>query len=172
MGASCWTHQQRQHMGVPEMRNATHHGIANDRGGAMTFVLRLAAISSLLAGSALFALPSPAAATSQPTAVALGSGQSLPSGSTDLGTVAATTPMRLEVVLQPSDRASLGNFLREVHDPASSEYHRFLPRGQFGPRFGASPGSISQVTSTLSSLGQHVGPVSANDLFLPVSTTA
>jgi hypothetical protein len=138
----------------------------------MTFVLRLAAISSLLAGSALLALPSPAAATSQPTAVALGSGQSLPSGSTDLGTVAATTPMRLEVVLQPSDRASLGNFLREVHDPASSAYHRFLPRGQFGPRFGASPGTISQVTSALSSLGLNVGPVSANDLFLPVSTTA
>ena len=137
-------------------------------------MLWFAVAATVLAGSTLVALPSSAAmaAGDRTTAVALGSAPSLPSGSTDLGSTASSTPMRLEVVLQPRDRAGLQAFLREINDPASQGYHRFLSRGQFGPRFGASPGTISRVTSTLSSLGLHVGPVRANDLFLPVSTTA
>ncbi len=69
------------------------------------------------------------------------------------------------------DPAALDAFLQQLYDPASPEYHHFLAKGQFGPLFGAAASTVTDVASTLTSLGLTPGQVSSNDLTFPVSTT-
>ncbi len=112
----------------------------------------------------------PASAAPPPTAP-VGQAQTVPSGSQSLGPAATSTPLSLDVVLSPRDPAALDAFVRQVSEPASSSYHHYLAKGEFGSRFGASPSTIARVTSTLRSEGLTPGPVSANDLVIPVQTT-
>jgi hypothetical protein len=113
------------------------------------------------------AVPASAAATT----VTLGEAPVIPTGSIELGPMAASTPLSLDIVFAPRDPAALDALLQQLYDPSSPEYHDFLAKGQFGPLFGAAPNTIINVASTLTSLGLTPGQVSSNDLTLPVSTT-
>src|SRR5271170_5277322 len=55
-----------------------------------------------------------------------------------VGRLPATRSMRIDIVLPVRDQAGLDSFLREVYDPASASYRRFLTVAQFTERFGPS----------------------------------
>ena len=140
-----------------------HHWSRRLRSGSAA----LLSLSLLVVTGLSIAVPASAAATT----ATLGEAPAIPTGSIELGPMAASTPLSLDIVLAPRDPAALDAFLQQLYDPSSPEYHHFLAKGQFGPLFGAAPNTITNVTSTLSSLGLTPGQVSSNDLTLPVSAT-
>src|ERR1035441_3930273 len=113
----------------------------------------LLSLSLLVVAGRSIAVPASAAA---PTAT-LGTAPVVPAGSVALGPMAASTPLKLDIALAPRDPAALDAFLQQLYDPASPEYHHFLAKGQFGPLFGAAASTVTDVASTLSSLGLTPG---------------
>ena len=55
-----------------------------------------------------------------------------------VGRLPANQPLQLDVVLALRDEGGLENFLREIYDPSSPSYRRFLTVEQFTQRFGPS----------------------------------
>ncbi len=55
-----------------------------------------------------------------------------------VGRLPATQTLRFDIVLPLRDRAGVQSFLQEIHDPASSAYHKFLTPQEFTARFGPS----------------------------------
>lgn len=101
----------------------------------------------------------------------VGQTEPVPAGSSDIGPAPSSIPLNLDVVLAPQNPAALSNFIAELYDPSSPEYHQYLAPGQFGPMFGATQQTVDNVSSTLSSMGLSPGPVTSDDLTIPVATT-
>ena len=95
----------------------------------------------------------------------------VPPGATLVGPAPTTTSLPLVVTLKPTDPAALAAEVQAVSDPGSPEYRHFLTPSQFAQRFGPTPATIAQVTSTLRQEGLTVGTPSATGLSLPVSST-
>jgi subtilase family serine protease len=129
---------------------------------------RIRAASLICACVAAVALAAPAVAA----ALRLGSPPSLPSGARTVGSVPASTPMRVTVTLQPRDPAALAAFATAVSTPGSPLYRQYLTPAQFAQRFGATEAHIQAVEHSLRAHGLHPGPASANGLSIPVSATA
>jgi len=104
--------------------------------------------------------------------VPLGPAPVIPAGAVDLGIVSSMQRIDVDVALNPRSTAALDSFVAGVSTPASPSYRHFLQKGQFGHRFGAAPQVIAAVASTLRREGLAVGPVTPNDLVLPVRATA
>ena len=141
-------------------------------------IARWAALSAVAAGVMVLGIDAPAFGVSvpvgapPPVVMALGVAPPVPIGAHDAGAVESGMPLTLDIVLAPRDPASLGNFLQLLDDPGSPVYHQFLAKGQFGPRFGPAPGTVSKVNATLAGLGLPKGSSSSNSLELSISTTA
>jgi DNA-binding beta-propeller fold protein YncE len=88
-----------------------------------------------------------------------------------LGIAPTSTPLDIEVVLQPRDPAALSAFATAVSTPDNPLYQHFLARGQFAATFGPTPAAIAAVTSYLRTAGLVPGVISADHLSIPVQTT-
>jgi subtilase family serine protease len=132
-------------------------------------MLRFWRASSLVCAClAAVAVAAPAAAA----AVRLGSPPSLPSGARAVGSVPATTRLRVTVTLQPRDPATLAAFATEVSTPGSPLYREYLTPAEFARRFGATDAHIQAVEDSLRAHGLKPGPASPNGLSIPVSASA
>lgn len=96
----------------------------------------------------------------------------LPRGATRLGAVPGTSALTVDVTLRVRDQAALNSYLAGVSDQHSPLFHRYLQPGQFGPAFGATTAQVAAVDSALRAAGLSPGPVSADDLTIPVTATA
>src|ERR1700688_3705396 len=96
----------------------------------------------------------------------------LPKGSRAVRATAPATAIAADVVLRPRDPAALAAFDAAVSTPGSPSFRHYLPPGEFGDVFGASPTTISSVRAWLSSRGLAVGPTSGDGLVVAVSGTA
>lgn len=76
-----------------------------------------------------------------------------PAGSAFLGLAPSTLQVPLRFVLHPSQEARLTSLLPRLYDPASVQYHHWLPRGQFEANFGPTETALSTVTSWVRSQG-------------------
>ncbi len=136
------------------------------RFGAPGFALGVVLAAGLgLAG----ALPGLAMAQTQLTPV--GNAGAL-NGGTVTGDLAASASVHAQVILQPRDPAALAEFVTELSTPGSPEYHHYLARGEFAQDFGATPVTVRAVDAALLAQGLQPGPVSANNLAIPVTTDA
>src|SRR5207253_5039702 len=63
-----------------------------------------------------------------------------------LGRLPATTNLYLAIGLPLRDPQGLTNFLQELYDPASTNYHQYLSSEQFTERFGPSQKDYQTVT--------------------------
>ena len=93
----------------------------------------------------------------------------------DRGAVPDAFPAERMLVLlrRPAEReAALQKFLREVHAPGSSSYHRWVTPEEFGARFGAADENIAAVSGWLQSHGFFVPRVSKSRNFIEFSGTA
>ena len=110
----------------------------------------------------LLVAPVSAFATSNP-AGALGTGGSsvrlttlaprVPAGAARVGSLPASQPITLTIVLRPSHTDRLATLLRDLYDPASPRYQQWLPKGEFARDFGPSTQQIDAVTSWLHQQG-------------------
>jgi len=95
----------------------------------------------------------------------------IPSGAHAVGAAPASAPVRFDVVLRPRNPAGLEAFATAVSTPGSPSYHHFLSVAQVAARFAPSLAVIRQVDGALRGIGLPPGPVSANHLVIPVTTT-
>src|SRR5215469_14255917 len=74
----------------------------------------------------------------------------------DIGRADGSRPMQgISLTFRPSpaQQKDLNNFLAELGDPASPNYHKYLTPQQFGQRFGMSQNDLDKVTAWLESQG-------------------
>jgi subtilase family serine protease len=100
-----------------------------------------------------------------------GAAPQIPSGTTAAGALPGSTRLRFDVVLRPRNPGRLHALAVAVATPGSAQYRHFLSTAQFAAEFGPSPAAIGQAEAALRSAGLTPGPVSANDLVIPVTTT-
>jgi hypothetical protein len=96
----------------------------------------------------------------------------LPPGTALIGSVSAAEKLRSDVNLRLPDPAAVAHFIAAVSDPASPLFHKFLPRGAFGPRFGPSEATVAAVVAALRAAGLHPGTIASDRLSIPVTATA
>ncbi len=129
----------------------------------------------LFAGLCALAPATTSGATQRPLrgagTAAVGMAALVPPGAADLGLATPSARLSIDVVLQPRNAAALDAFVAGVSDPSSPLYGHYLAKGEFGRVFGATPATVTAVSASLRAAGLHVGPVSANDLLLPVTTS-
>ena len=74
---------------------------------------------------------------------------------------------------RPADeQAALDKLSRDLHDPNSPRYHKWLSAKDFARRYGVAESDIGQVTAWLSSHGLHVDSVTMNRTVVNFSGTA
>jgi YVTN family beta-propeller protein len=101
----------------------------------------------------------------------VGTAAAVPAGATALGSAAPASALPLEVVLKPRDPAALDRFATSVSTPGNPLYRHFLPKGQLARAFGPTAATITAVRAALVAAGLSPGPLSADGLSLPITTT-
>ena len=94
-------------------------------------------------------------ATSTDMVAIPGTADSLPAGVQDLGPVATNTPEQVLLGLQQTaqQKAAEQEFLNELTDRSSPNFHQFLTPQEWNARFGAPSQEVAAVTQWLSSAG-------------------
>ena len=70
--------------------------------------------------------------------------------------MAATQSLQLDVVLPLRDKAGLDQFVKDLYDPSSPSFRRFLTVAEFTARFGPSQADYDALTSYVTSNGLQV----------------
>lgn len=90
---------------------------------------------------------------------------------TELGPHTADSMLQLSVSLKLRNVRKLRQFLRDVQDPGSSDYHRFLTPAQFTARYGPSKEDIQTVVRFLELHGVRIRSISPNRLLIHTEAT-
>ena len=93
----------------------------------------------------------------------------------DKGATDASLPMErmiLSLRLPDKKNADLKNFIAELHDPASPNFHRWLTPDEFRERFAPGPDDILAVTGWLKSHGFGIDEVAKGGAWINFSGTA
>ena len=148
-----------------------HH---RDRVQTQSRRLRRVAIvgASLAVTVAMAGIKIPLAAGSAIPLATVGMAPALPAASSVLGALPAATPVKVSVVLTPSDPAGLTAAATAVATPGSSTFRTFMTPSQVAATFGPTPASSSAVRSWLEGEGLHVGSAIGDGVVLPVTGTA
>jgi subtilase family serine protease len=77
------------------------------------------------------------------------------------GSIAAGRPLRMEITMALRNRPELDRLLRDLQDPSSPEYHRWLTPAEFQARFGPTPSDVAAVAKWLGQSGFQVDSTSA-----------
>lgn len=107
--------------------------------------------------------------------VVIGTGKPiLPEGASDLGAAPAGARVdRVLLLLEPSaaQRQALDAELRNLQDPKSGEYHRWLTPSQFADGYANSASDVAAVAAWLSGEGFNVAPLPAGRGWIELSGT-
>lgn len=93
----------------------------------------------------------------------------------DLGRVAEDFPlehMLLQLKRSPERNAALDDYITQLHDSSSPNFHKWLTPEQFSEHFGASPADVEAVSRWLTSKGFTVHGVQPSGLMIDFSGTA
>src|SRR5205823_11954308 len=85
--------------------------------------------------------------------------------------MAADAPMTLTVVLKNRDKAGFDRYFKDVYDPQSSTFRKFMSQREITARFGPTRKAYNQVLSYLGSEGLKLAEGSRNRLTLTVRGT-
>jgi len=86
-----------------------------------------------------------------------------------VGRLPATQSMRLGLILPHRNQAGLDAFLKELYDPSSASYRKFLTVEEFTARFGPSQEDYDSVTRFAEANGLTVVGTSRNRMNLDVA---
>ncbi|HTX45192.1 MAG TPA: protease pro-enzyme activation domain-containing protein [Solirubrobacteraceae bacterium] len=118
------------------------------------------------------ALIVPGVAVAASGRVRVGTIPSLPAHARDAGSLPGGTDMRITVVLEPRNPAALRRYAMAVATPGSGMFRDYLTVSEFARRFGPTPLAVDAVRAELRARGLIPGPISPNDLAIPVSANA
>lgn len=85
---------------------------------------------------------------------------------------AAEQTVEFNVYLPLRDRAGMEALLKQLHDPNSSLFHKWLSSAEFGERFGTPAASVDAISRELGARGLSVTEVHANSLHVSGSAGA
>jgi hypothetical protein len=88
---------------------------------------------------------------------------------TSINRLPATNELHLALSLPSRDAAGLAEFLGEVYNPASPQFHHFLKKGEFAARFGATPEDYAKVIQFAKTNGLKVTATHPNKLVVDVT---
>ena len=77
-------------------------------------------------------------------------------------------PITLTIVLKRDDQTGFDRYLREIYDPHSENFHRYLSQSQIADRFGPSEQDYFSVLDYMRANGFELVQGSANRLTLTV----
>jgi subtilase family serine protease len=93
----------------------------------------------------------------------------------DLGVVAASKPLdALQLVLHrsPENEAAFEQYIEELHNPSSANYHKWLTNTEIGTEFGPAPQDIAKIEGWLEAEGFTVHTISPDLTVIEFSGTA
>ncbi len=93
----------------------------------------------------------------------------------DLGAVADDFPMEhmiLQLSRSAADEQALQQYIDSLHDPASPNYHRWMPAADFGAAWGSAPADRAAVVQWLESHGFTVNSIAPGGMTVDFSGTA
>jgi subtilase family serine protease len=131
---------------------------------------------SLLAAAVLVVVPlsllgeSPAAPAAARFVPLAGYDTSRPAAAEPLGPLAPLASLRVDVVLAPSHPAQLLGLVKEVDEPHSVQFHRWLTPAQFSAKFGPSAAEVAAARVWLGQVGLHPGTLAG--FTLPVRASS
>jgi subtilase family serine protease len=96
----------------------------------------------------------------------------VPRSARKIGLEPPEATVHLEIGLKVRNQAALASFIAGMSDRASPLFHHFLRPGQFGARFGPTPGQVARVEAALRSVGLAPGPVDRDRLAIGVQASA
>ncbi|HEY7124705.1 MAG TPA: protease pro-enzyme activation domain-containing protein [Ktedonobacterales bacterium] len=67
--------------------------------------------------------------------------------------------LTLSIGFRPNNQAALNQFMQNLQDPASPDYHQYLSPEEYQARFGPTPGEIAQVSDFLARFHLQIGQV-------------
>jgi hypothetical protein len=125
-------------------------------------------LSTALSSCALFAATLLHAETTSPLP-----GHVLPKlgAATRIATPSTTAPLTLTIVMRRDDEAGYAEYLREVYDPQSTQFHKFLTAAQQSERFGPSQQSVDAVLGFLAGNRLQVTSTSPDRLIVGATAT-
>ena len=87
-----------------------------------------------------------------------------------VGTPAPSTPLKLAIALPWTDPEGLKTLLRDLYDPNSANFRRYLTADGFAQRFGPTEADYSTVATFLQAAGIQISAVHSNRMLLNVET--
>ncbi|HEY3868887.1 MAG TPA: protease pro-enzyme activation domain-containing protein [Actinocrinis sp.] len=111
------------------------------------------------------------AQTTANTPVKVGAAPVVPSAATHAAAPSGSTPLTVDVNLQPRNEAAIGNLVTAISTPGSPEFHHYLSKGQYTSLFGPTSATVDAVEAGLEAKGLKVSSVSSDNLTIHVSTT-
>ena len=103
--------------------------------------------------------------------IAVGAVAHIPSTARVVGALSPRRVIQLGVALAPRSPIALRELATGVSSPGSPLFHHFVDSATFASEFGATQATVQRVETMLRSEGLHPGPVSSNDLLVPVSAS-
>jgi len=88
---------------------------------------------------------------------------------TPINRLPATNELHLALSLPPRDEAGLTEFMRELYDPASPQFHHYLKKGEFAVRFGPAPEDYAKVIHFAETNGFKISVTHASRLVVDVT---
>lgn len=94
----------------------------------------------------------------------------MPATATDLGPISSSDSnisenLVLGVTVDPTKQAALSQYLQELYDPTSPNYHNYLTPDQYAQNYGRTPVEMAALTNWLSSNGfTNISPSSNNSI--------
>ena len=113
-------------------------------------------------------IAAPAAPASNDLKTLTGHRPELPPGLASHGKLASTKRLRLAIGLPLSDSQGLDEFLSQVYNPASTNFHRYLTPQEFARRFGPKDADYQAVLEFARTNGFEVTAIPSNHLLLDV----
>lgn len=147
-------------------RHARARALALSAGGSLIVLAGLGP-----AQAQAFSATQPPRAPVSPTLGPVGAAPRIPPGARALGPAPSSQRLDFDIVLRPRRPRGLRAFAAEVSTPGSADYRRFLSTAQFAGRFGRPRIVVDSVDAALRGIGLAPGPISANHLVIPVTTT-
>lgn len=80
--------------------------------------------------------------------------------------------MMLQMKHSAERESALANYIRELHDSASGNFHQWLTPAEFGAAFGVATADVDQVSAWLRSQGFAVNGIQASGMVIDFSGTA
>ena len=101
----------------------------------------------------------------------VGSIAAIPAGARSAAAPSDSTTINVDVALEPHNAVELAAYAKQISDPSSTLYKRYLTKAETQLLFAPSSAEVDRVTAALKATGLNPGAAIEDNLFIPVTST-